>query len=75
MNPVILVLMLCQPEPGVGNDWHYRTKIAPLPAARCYYQGERMKPRRELYWAEAPKLPPPEPEPGEFELRWKGTQP
>jgi len=73
---------LCHLEP-VDTGWHYRTKIKPKPEAKCWYEGERMKPRKELYWAEAPVIAPPmeipsvnimapEPEEGEFELRWKG---
>jgi hypothetical protein len=69
---------LCFLAPQGIGEWHYRTKVGGRPE-RCYYEGTRMKPRRELYWAEAPAIPPmsimttPEPEPGEFELRWKGN--
>jgi len=64
---------LCHLEPMASDGWHYRTKIDGR-AERCWYQGERMKPRRELYWAETPSMPPmtitaPEPE---FILRWRG---
>jgi hypothetical protein len=62
---------LCHLEPLSAEGWHYRTKIDGRPE-RCWYVGERMKPRRELYWAEAPKIPPPMSQSGEFELRWKG---
>jgi hypothetical protein len=68
---------ICQLEPQSLGDWHYRTKVGGR-SERCYYVGPRMKPRKELYWAEAPTIPPmsimePKPEP-ELELRWKGTQ-
>ena len=68
---------LCQLEPRADSGWHYRTKVNGRPE-KCWYEGERMKPRNELYWAETPAIPqmlivsPPEAEPGEFELRWKG---
>jgi hypothetical protein len=48
--------MLCHLEPLAG-DWHYRTKIHPQPEIKCWYDGPRMKPRGELYWAEAPSIP------------------
>jgi hypothetical protein len=65
--------MICHLEP-MGESWHYRTKIAPQSDVRCWYDGPRMKPRSELYWAEAPTIPSmtimtPEPE---FILRWRG---
>ena len=78
--------MLCHLEPGDSGGWHYRTKVGgggkPL---QCWYQGPEMKPRRELYWAEIPTVPPlvnqidiMEPEgaepPNEFDLRWKGER-
>jgi len=63
---------LCHLEPGLTDGWHYRTKIPPLLDQRCYYQGTRMKPRSELYWAGAPTIPPPMSVEGEFELRFKG---
>jgi len=67
---------LCQLAPGEIGEWHFRTRI-PGPHSmhtKCFYQGERMKPRDELYWAEAPAIPMPKPKPvdGSFELRWKG---
>jgi hypothetical protein len=68
--------MLCQLErQNDAVDWHYRTKVGGF-ERKCWYQGERMKPRHELYWAESPKIPSmsttlPEPEP-EFLLRWRG---
>jgi hypothetical protein len=43
---------LCQLEPKDAS-WHFRTKIPPIDA-KCWYDGPRMKPRSELYWAEAP---------------------
>ena len=49
--------MLCHMEPG-GADWHYRTKIPPAMETKCWYDGPRMKPRSELYWAETPRVPP-----------------
>jgi hypothetical protein len=64
---------LCNLEPMSAEGWHYRTKIDGR-LERCWYVGERMKPRRELYWAEAPKIPPPMSQSGEFELRWKGER-
>jgi hypothetical protein len=75
-------LMICHLQPGDAGGWHYRTKVGGRPQ-QCWYQGPDMKPRRELYWAEAPMVPPlippidimaPEPEPNEFDLRWKGEQ-
>jgi hypothetical protein len=62
---------LCNLKPLSAEGWHYRTKINGRPQ-RCWYVGDRMKPRSELYWAEAPKIPPPMSQTGEFELRWKG---
>ena len=73
---------LCQLEPGANGEWHYRTKVDGK-AWRCYYQGARMKPRDELYWAEAPKAPSmietdDKPEtmraPWELEQRWRGDK-
>jgi|SRR5215813_3175351 len=72
--------MLCHLEP-LATGWHYRTKIPPRPDLKCWYDGERMKDRRELYWAEAPSVPaisimgdeqnPPESE-WRLQDRWKG---
>jgi len=67
---------ICHLEP-LDSSWHYRTSIAPLRAAKCWYLGPAMKPRRELYWPEAPTVPPisimeEENEQPPFELRWKG---
>jgi hypothetical protein len=68
---------LCFLAPQGIGEWHYRTKIGGRPE-RCWYIGERMKPRSELYWAEIPKIPPlsimdpPESNNDEFNLRWKG---
>jgi hypothetical protein len=64
---------LCQLEPMSAQGWHYRTKIDDRPE-RCWYIGERMKPRRELYWSEAPAIPPPMLQNTEFEKRWQGTK-
>jgi hypothetical protein len=70
-------LMLCQLEPQGLGEWHYRTQVGPR-QEKCWYMGPRMKSRNELYWAESPDIPPmiimtpPESEPGEFDLRWKG---
>jgi hypothetical protein len=73
---------MCHLEPAdVAGGWHYRTKVPPLMDAQCWYVGERMKPRRELYWAEVPDIPPPEIPPmsimesereTEFDQRWRG---
>jgi len=68
--------MLCHLEP-LSPDWHYRTRIRPRPDLKCWYLGPLMKPRAELYWAEAPSIPPinimeEENEKPPFELRWKG---
>jgi len=60
---------LCQLTPGTQGEWHYRTKVNGK-TWRCYYEGERMKPREELYWAEAPAAPS-EPK-WQLEQRWKG---
>ena len=49
--------LICSLTPDERPNWHYRTKIAPS-AEKCWYIGERMKPRNELYWAEAPTRPP-----------------
>ena len=42
-----------------GRDWHYRTRVpgfnGDVKDDRCWYPGERMKPREELFW------PSPEP--------------
>jgi len=32
-----------------GREWHYRIKVGGDPRI-CWYPGERMKPRSELYW-------------------------
>src|SRR5262245_41372656 len=64
---------LCQMEPGgpVG-EWHDRTKINNKPW-KCWYEGPRMKPRNELYWAEIPTIPPLiENIPWQMEPRWQG---
>jgi len=37
-----------QPMPD-GREWHHRTKVGGDPRI-CWYPGERMKPRSELYW-------------------------
>jgi len=67
--------MLCQVQAGELGEWHYRTGI-PGRDGRCYYQGERMKSRRELYWAEVPASPRDPPavrwSPGDFDFRWQG---
>jgi hypothetical protein len=66
---------MCHLEPADAGGWHYRTKVPPLLDAQCWYVGERMKPRRELYWAEvpaAPRIMESEPE-TEFDQRWRGT--
>jgi hypothetical protein len=43
--------MSCEVQPvrGDGREWHYRTKVGGDPRV-CWYPGERMKPRSELYW-------------------------
>jgi hypothetical protein len=63
---------LCNLQP-ISNaaGWHYRTKVGGRDA-RCYYIGERMKPRSELFWAELPAIPPADPGSNGFELRWHG---
>jgi|SRR5262245_45609166 len=67
-------LMACQLEPINSGGWHYRTKIGGRPG-KCFYLGERMKPRSELYWAEAPAIPPMSiPPPSQFEQRWRGAE-
>jgi hypothetical protein len=61
MLAVLLLLMLIgqafggermncemQPMPD-GREWHYRTRVGGDPRI-CWYPGERMKPRSELYW-------------------------
>src|SRR5262245_50341819 len=47
---------LCQLEPQALGEWHYRTKVGGRPE-KCFYEGPRMKPRSELYWAETPAIP------------------
>jgi hypothetical protein len=64
---------LCNLEPLSAEGWHYRTKIDGRPE-RCWYMGERMKPRRELFWAESPAIAPPMLQNTEFEKRWQGTK-
>ena len=71
--------IMCHLEPADSGGWHYRTKIPPLMDHQCWYFGPRMKPRRELYWAEAPSIPAmnimePEPQETEFHQRWKGER-
>lgn len=78
-------LMICHLQPNDAGGWHYRTKVRGR-REQCWYQGREMKPRRELYWAEAPAVPPlippidimmPEPpvsETNEFDLRFKGER-
>jgi hypothetical protein len=62
---------LCQIQPG-REGWHYRTKVDGK-SWRCYYQGERMKPRDQLYWAETPMAPSIiEHLPWQLEPRWHG---
>ena len=68
---------LCQMEPK-NADWHYRTKVDGV-ETRCWYDGPRMKPRDELYWAETPRNPTPAMEirepmrlPWEHDERFKG---
>jgi hypothetical protein len=67
--------MICNLEPT--NDaagWHYRTKIGGRDD-RCFYIGPRMKPRSELFWAEAPAIAPSEVPsdrpPWAIEYRWR----
>jgi hypothetical protein len=66
-------LVICNVEPRDPTGWHYRTMVGGL-ERRCWYQGERMKPRSELYWAETPATAPLAipfiQESGEFEQRW-----
>jgi hypothetical protein len=63
---------LCHVEPGTQGEWHYRTNIDGK-SRRCYYEGERMKPRSELYWAEIPSTPSSVDHlPWQLELRWQG---
>jgi len=58
---------LCQLEPR-DPSWSYRTKVGGR-SDKCWYEGRRMKPRRELYWAETPAIAP-EQGPWEMEYRW-----
>ena len=71
---------LCHMEPGVPiSEWHYRTKIDGK-SWKCWYEGPRMKPRSELYWAEVPTVPKLiEPNaienlPWQLEPRWQGNE-
>jgi hypothetical protein len=68
--------MICSLSPANNAEgWHYRTKIKPRPESRCWYAGERMKPRSELYWSEAPAIAPSEVPtdrpPWAVEYRWQ----
>src|SRR5262245_15573371 len=50
--------MSCEVQPmrGDAREWHYRTKVGGDPRV-CWYPGERMKPRSELYWdTDTPRL-------------------
>jgi hypothetical protein len=72
MLAVLLLLMLigqafggermsCEVQPvrGDGREWHYRTKVGGDPRI-CWYPGEQMKPRSELYWdTDATRPAPP----------------
>src|SRR5262245_4992569 len=53
--------MSCEVQPvrGDGREWSYRTKVGGDPRT-CWYPGERMKPRSELYWdpETGPSAPP-----------------
>jgi hypothetical protein len=51
--------MSCEVQPvrGDGREWHYRTKVGGYPRI-CWYPGERMKPRSELYWDTDTTAPP-----------------
>jgi hypothetical protein len=55
--------MSCEVQPvrGDGREWHYRTKVGG-DTRICWYPGERMKPRSELYWETEtrPSVPPRE---------------
>src|SRR5262249_5017511 len=56
--------MSCEVQPvrGDGREWHYRTKVGGDPRI-CWYPGEQMKPRSELYWETVttrPSVPPSE---------------
>jgi hypothetical protein len=42
--------MVCHLQPADAGGWHYRTKIGGR-REQCWYQGQVMKPRKELYWA------------------------
>jgi hypothetical protein len=53
----------CSAEPNWsdGQAWHYRTKIPGYAAGvrddKCWYVGESMKPRSELYWEQSAVSP------------------
>ena len=48
-----------QPTRDDGREWSYRTKVGADPRI-CWYPGERMKPRGELYWdTDTTRLPAP----------------
>jgi hypothetical protein len=54
--------MSCEVQPvrSDGREWHYRTKFGGDHRV-CWYPGERMKPRDELYWdpgTTGPSAPP-----------------
>jgi hypothetical protein len=66
----------CWDEPAQdGQEWHYRTKVDGE-LRQCWYIGEKMKPRKELYWRDKDEpIPLPLPRPAvneEFEDRWAG---
>src|SRR5262252_8235087 len=47
--------MRCEAEP-TGSDWHYRTKVDGR-ETKCWFPGERMKPRSELFWGRPDPVP------------------
>lgn len=72
MMEILLVqaaLTACSVEP-LDRDWSYRTMVEGRPD-KCWYQGERMRPRERLYW---PRPQEPEwiaPQRSEFDERWR----
>jgi len=75
--PLLLVLIIeahgveriaCEAQPrDDGREWHYRTKVpgysGDVRGDRCWYVGERMKPRDELRWSVTPTVATDPPKP------------
>jgi len=62
---------LCHLEPS-NPSWSYRTKVDGR-SDKCWYEGAKMKPRRELYWAESPGVAPIDDSVWQLHDRWRGS--